>query len=146
MTLNTSGIGAYGQAASIVNFANGGYTGDGSGSIAVAVGFTPRWVKVIDMTDATSYEWFADMPATDSLKTVTGGTTTVDTNSAVVTNGAQVTVTEVATGAPGSQEPNDGTQGTVTVTYDAPNKALPQLVFGSVLNVNNKVYAWVAQG
>lgn len=146
MTLNATGIGAYSQAGSVCNFANGGYTGDGSGSIAVAVGFTPRWVKIVDVTDVTIYEWFADMPATNSVKTVTGGTTTIDTNSAVVTNGAQVTVTEVAPGTPGTQEPNDGTQGTISVTYDAPNLANPQCVFGSVVNTNAKVYAWVAQG
>lgn len=146
MTLNASGIGAYGQAASVVNFANGGYTGDGSGSILVNVGFTPRWVKVVDVTDATTYEWFADMPATDSLKTVTGGTMTIDTNSAIVTNGAQVTVTEVATGIPGAQAPGEGTQGTVSITYDNPNLANPQLTFGSVCNTSAKVYAWVAQG
>lgn len=146
MSNNSAGIGAYGQAGSIVNFANGGYTGDGSGSIAVAVGFTPRWVKVYNITDATTYEWAADMPATDSIKTVTAGTMTVDTNSAIVTNGAQVTVTEVAPGTPGTQEPNDGTQGTISITYDNPNLANPQLTFGSVCNVSSKVYAWVAMG
>lgn len=146
MTLNASGIGAYGQQGSVSNFANGGYSGDGSGSIQVAVGFTPRYVKVWDITGVISYEWAADFPATDSIKVVTGGTTTVDANSAVVTNGAQVTVTEVATGAPGSQEPNDGTQGTVSIIYDNPVLANPQLVLGSVCNVSGHVYAWVAQG
>lgn len=146
MSNNTVGIGAYGQAGNAYNFANGGYTGDGSGSIAVALGFTPRWVKILDVTGVIIYEWFADMPATDSIKTVTGGTTTIDTNSAVVSNGAQVTVSEVAPGTPGTQEPNDGTQGLVNVTYDAPNLANPQCVFGSVVNVNAHVYAWVAQG
>jgi hypothetical protein len=146
MSNNSAGIGAYGQSGSIVNFANGGYTGDGSGSIAVAVGFTPRWVKVYDITDATTYEWSADMPATNSMKQVTAGNLTVDTNSAIVTNGAQVTVTEVAYPAPGSQTPTDGTQGTVSITYDNPNLANPQLTFGSVCNVSAKVYAWVAMG
>lgn len=146
MTLNTSGIGAYGQAGSIVNFANGGYVGDGSGSVQVAIGFTPRRVKIYNVTDVTTYEWTADMPATNSFKVVTAGTMTVDTNSAVVTNNATVTVTEVATGAPGSQEPNDGTQGTVSVVYDNPVLANPQLVFGSVANVSAKVYAWTATG
>jgi hypothetical protein len=146
MTLNASGIGAYGQQGSVSNFANGGYTGDGSGSIAVAVGFTPRWVKVVDYTGVVVWEWFADLPATIAVKTVTGGTTTMDTNSAIVTNGAQVTVTEMATGAPGSQEPGEGTTGTTTVTYDNPVLANPQLVFGSALNTSAHVYAWVAQG
>lgn len=146
MTLNASGIQAYGQSGSIVNLANGGYTGDGSGAINVNVGFTPRWVKVIDFTGVVVWEWVADLPATIAVKTVTGGTTTMDTNSAIVTNGAQVTVTEVASGVPGAQGPGEGTQGTVSVTYDNPNLALPQLTFGSALNVNAHVYSWVAQG
>jgi hypothetical protein len=146
MSLNTAGIGAIGQSGTIFNFANGGYVGDGSGSIAVAVGFTPRHVKIVNVTDVTTYEWFADMPATNSLKTVTAGATTIDTGSAVVTNGSQVTVSEVAYGPPGSQSPNDGTQGLVNVVYDAPNLANPQLTFGSVVNVNAKVYVWFAKG
>jgi hypothetical protein len=146
MTLNASGVGPYSQAGGIVNFASGGYTGDGSGSILVSVGFTPRFVKVYDMTDGTIYEWAEGMPATDSIKTTTAPAQSVDTNSAVVTNGAIVTVTTTGVYPPGTQEPGDGTLIGTSVTYNSPNLALPQLTLGSVCNVNSKVYAWIAFG
>jgi hypothetical protein len=146
MSLNTSGITPYSQSAGIVNAAAGAYTGDGSGSILVNVGFTPRRVKVFDITDATTYEWVEGMPATNSFKVVTAGTMTVDTNSAVVTNGAIVTVTETGVYPPGQQVPGDSTLVNTSVIYESPNLALPQLTLGPVCNVSAKVYAWWAEG
>lgn len=145
--LNSSGVQAYSQSGSVTNFAAGGYTGDGSGSIQVFVGFTPRYVKVWDITDATQWEWSENFPATNTWKTVTGGTQTVDTGSLIVTNCDVVSVTEVEVeGSPGQQGPGEGNQGTISITYDSPNPATPQLTFASGLNTSAKVYAWVAYG
>lgn len=146
MTLNVSGINAVSQSAGVVDMACFFYTGDGSGSIACTVGFTPRWVKVVDMTDATIYEWIAGMAATDSIKVVTAGTTTVDTNSAVVTNSKMNTITTTGVYAAGSQGPGDGTLINTTVIVDSPDLSLPQLTLGTVCNVSAKLYVVVAQG
>lgn len=147
MSNNTVGVQALSQAAGIVNRASGIYTGDGSGSVQLFIGFTPSYVMVYDDTDATKWEWMEGMPATHSIKTVTGGTQTSDTGSAIVTNASVVTVTEVAPeGAPGAQGPGEGTQGTVSVSIDAPVKTTPQLTLATGLNVNAKVYAFLAIG
>jgi hypothetical protein len=146
MSNNTVPINAVSQAASIVNMACFFYTGDGSGSILCNIGFTPRRVKVYDMTDATTYEWVSGMAATDSIKVVTGGTTTVDTNSAVVSNSSLRTITTTGVYQPGSQGPGDGTLINQTVIADSPDPSIPQLTLGSVCNVNAKLYVVVADG
>lgn len=146
MSNNTVPINAVSQAASIVNMANFYFTGDGSGSIQCNIGFTPRRVKVYDMTDATSYEWISGMAATDSWKQVTGGTTTVDTNSAIVSNSNLVSITTTGVYQPGSQTPGDGTLINQTIVTDSPNPAIPQLTLGSVCNVSAKLYVVVADG
>lgn len=141
MTLAANGIPVLAQSGGVMNMASGVYTGDGSGAITVPIGFSPREVEVIDVTDATKWEWFDSLPATNTLKTVTAGTQTIDTGSLIVSNNAQITVTEEAFGGNG---PGEGVQGTVSLTIEAPNKANPQLVFASGLNTTGKVYAWKA--
>jgi hypothetical protein len=143
MSNNSAGVPVLSQSGSIVNFATGFYTGDGSGSISVPLGFTPRRVKVFDSTDATTWEWNEGMAATISFKTVTGGTMTADTGSAIVTNASIVTVTEVAYGGQGAGE---GTQGTVQVTLESPALGTPVLTLATGLNVSAKLYSWTAMG
>ena len=144
MTLNANGLGAISQQMGVANFAAGYYTGDGSGSININIGFTPRKVRVFNSTDVVDWEWSEFFPATVTKKVVTGGTMTADTGSAIVANVNLITVTEVAVGTPGAQGPGEGTQGTVVITEDSPNLNLPALVFSTALNVTGKVYAWEA--
>src|SRR5579863_4825122 len=147
MSNNTAGVSPITNSMSApLNEATGTYTGDGSGSIAVNVGFTPTYVKVFDMTDATTYEWVQGMAATDSIKTVTAGTMTVDTNTAVATNGVVSSVTTTGVYQPGSQGPGDGALINTTVNVFSPNLALPQLTLGSVVNTSSKLYVWIARG
>lgn len=146
MTLNASGIGytTYDVQGAM---ATGGYTGDGSGSIAVAVGFTPKYVKIWDMTDATTWEWCQGMAATDSVKVVTAGTMTVDTNTAVATNGKLFTQSSVGTYQPPGGA-GDGTiinSGNISV-FGTDSTNANQLVIGSTCNTNAKVYVWMALG
>lgn len=63
------------------------YTGDGSTAAVIQCGFNPSWALVINETDATVWEKISAQAAANCLKTVTAGTTTVDTGSAVVFNG-----------------------------------------------------------
>jgi len=73
------------QSAGMANLVTGGHTGDGSAK-EIDLGFTPRWVKVFDLTTPIVWEKTEDMPANTSVKTVTAGTTTADTNSAITIN------------------------------------------------------------
>lgn len=147
MTLNVSGISAITNNMSApLKMATGTYTGDGSGSIAVNVGFTPTFVKIYDITDVTTYEWVQGMPATDSIKITTVPAYTVDTNTAVATNGVVSTITTSGVYPPGTQGPGDGTLINTSLQVWSPNLALPQLTFGSVANTNAKAYVWLAFG
>lgn len=84
------------QSDSIVNFASGSFTSDNTAT-TVTCGFTPRWVKVINSTDTIVWEKIEGMAAANTVKTVTAGTTTVDTGSAITLgeNGFVLTATAV---------------------------------------------------
>ena len=156
-----NGIQPYSQAASVSNFASGAYVGDwttggdgaGVNPMTVFVGFTPRYVKLVNATTGDSYEYFEGMAAHATLKSVAAGAATIDTNSVIVTNGAIITVTEVAVNPEGTQEPGEGVQGTTQITYDNPALNTPQLTFnstagasGAPVNANGSLYVWIAMG
>lgn len=69
----------------VVNSASGSFTSDNAAQ-TITLGFKPAWMKVINETDVIVWEVFASSSATKVLKTVTAGTTTVDTGSAIVIN------------------------------------------------------------
>lgn len=74
------------QSQGIVNFASGSSTGAGA-VIDVTLGFKPRYVRIFNETDATMWEKFADQVDANTAKTVTAGTLTKDTTSAIVLKG-----------------------------------------------------------
>lgn len=78
-------VGATSQAAGVLNFASGSFTSDNTAAV-VSVGFKPRWIKVVNTTDVIVWEKIEGMAAANSVKTVTAGTTTVDTGSAILIN------------------------------------------------------------
>lgn len=145
MTLATASPPVFGQSGGLVNFANGYYTGDSSGAFGLTIGFTPRYVKVINMTDAITWEYIEGMAATDSLKTAANGTLSVDTTTAILTNAASFTVTEVAYGGNAA---GDGTSGTVSIVEENPALTTVQLTLGgtSACNINTKLFVWMAVG
>lgn len=153
MTNVTSGVYPNSQAGGVTNLAIGYYVGDGAaGDIPVALGFTPRYVKLFNTTDNVYYEWLEGLPANDTLlDTGATGVVTLDTNAVIVTNGLSLTVTEMAVGAPGSQGPGEGTTGTVSVIEEYVNHAGTNLVFragssGARANVASSLYYWMAFG
>jgi len=149
MSLNTAGLAPLNQSYGVINMATGNYTGDGSGSIQVFVGFTPRLVTVYDITDVTKWEWIDGMPSTDTIKTVTAGTFTVDTSSLIVTNGTSYSITENSAeegSTPGTGQVGDGQTTDITITAEYPALGTAQLTFGSGLNTSAKVYAFVVMG
>ena len=73
------------RADGIVNSASASWTGDGSAQ-TVTLGFVPLYVLMINETDVIRWEKIDPMAAANCLKTVTAGTTTLDTGSAIVIN------------------------------------------------------------
>jgi len=75
------------RSAGIPNSVSGTIVSSGSAAAAtISLGFVPARVKIIDISGVIVWEKFADMAATDTVKTVTAGTTTIDTTSAIVIN------------------------------------------------------------
>jgi len=83
------------QAAGVVNLASGSFTSDNTATV-VTLGFKARWIKVVNTTDVIVWEKIEGMPAVNSVKTVTAGTTTMDAGSAILIN-ADGTITLSAT-------------------------------------------------
>lgn len=54
------------------------------GAMSITLGFDPRYIRVVNLTTRVEYEWYKDMAATHTLKTVANGTRTDDTGSAIV--------------------------------------------------------------
>jgi hypothetical protein len=69
----------------IVNVVTGSFTGDGAIQ-TLTLGFVPLHIIVYNETDALRWEKFDPMVAANTIKTVTAGTQTTDTTSAIVIN------------------------------------------------------------
>lgn len=69
----------------IAQFSSGSFTSDNTATI-VTIGFTPRWVKVVNSTDTIVWEKIEGMAAANCVKTVAAGTTTIDATSAILIN------------------------------------------------------------
>ena len=63
---------------------------DDAGSPAAAsydLGYTPRYVKVDNVTDRISFEWYTGMTTDHAVKTVAAGTRTLETSGGVTVSG-----------------------------------------------------------
>lgn len=69
------------NAGGIINQANGFFTSNNNAT-QINLGFRPLKITLINITDVIKWEWFYGFGATQALKTVTGGTMTVDTGTA----------------------------------------------------------------
>jgi len=67
----------------IARGASGSTTGDAT-VLTVTLGFRPQHVTIIDQTGPIRWEKIDGMLATQSLKTLAAGTTSLDTTSAIV--------------------------------------------------------------
>ena len=56
------------------------------------VGFTPTYVRYLNLTTRVEYEWYTGMAATHTLKSVAAGTRTDDTATAITVSGGTITV------------------------------------------------------
>jgi hypothetical protein len=75
------------MALATTHFTDGGVKNSSSGSrtgtrvaadFEIVLGFSPRRIKVTNLTDRVSAEWFAESPASSQLKTVAAGTRTYE--------------------------------------------------------------------
>lgn len=57
-------------------------TGDGT-ALSVTLGFRPKHIILINVTDRDRYEWIDGMAANTTLKSVAAGTMTADTTGAI---------------------------------------------------------------
>jgi len=130
------------------NIATGTFTGDGATtSVPVAIGFTPVYAKLMDLSTFESFEWVQGMPATDSIKVAASGpTVAIDTTSAILTNGTVVSTTETGVYAPGTQEPNDGTLVNTTVGVYGINKTQSYSLEFTLPGSNSDNWVWIAIG
>lgn len=134
----------------IVNFASGGYSGTGSGTVTLGgLGFVPRRVVVIDTsaTDGEKWEWVAGM---GTYMFVSGGDADADyglTESLITTDWGDESVSETGVYTPGTSEPGDGSliDTTVEIELDV-NPPTYEVVLASGLNTNGHVYVWTAEG
>jgi hypothetical protein len=77
-----------------ISFANGSYADDAGSPAAfsVTVGFTPRYVKIVNQTTRDMYEWFEGMTAAHAVKTVAAGTRTAETSGGITVSGGVITL------------------------------------------------------
>lgn len=71
------------QSGGRANIATGSFTGAGA-AIDVELGFSPRYIKLINITDAISQEHIEGMPAGSVLNTTAAGANTIDTGSLIL--------------------------------------------------------------
>jgi hypothetical protein len=137
-------------------FAYGSYTGDGNtGGIPINIGFVPRVVVLINVTDTKRWEWVEGLAATDSWYGVTGADPAIGTDTVVINSDVGTSYSEPGVYAPGTSETGDGTLINTTVEDYSPNLAETggwTLMFGTAgsaaapANVSAKVYVWYAFG
>ena len=83
LTTNTSKM-----ETSVHNMTTGKVVSDAGAAAAAtfSLGFVPRYVKFVNLTDRTIDEWFDGMAAASSLHTVAAGTVTLETAHGITVN------------------------------------------------------------
>lgn len=116
MAVTTSPIA---QTAGVYNLATGHYVGTASGTVTIAgLGFTPRKIKVINLTTGTSvFDWIAGMGESVIETVTTAGPVAVP--SAISVDYAEETVSGTGVYPPGTSGPGDGTLEDTSVVIES---------------------------
>lgn len=79
----------------VSNFAVGKIVTDAAAAAAatITLGFTPRYVRFINLTDRITDEWYGGMASASSLHTVAAGTLTLETTNGIAVSGNTFTLT-----------------------------------------------------
>lgn len=80
------------RSAGIANIMTGSFTGDGTAT-AVTLGFVPRFVHLINVTDRIEQIWHAEMAATTTLNRDAAGAGTANTGTLISSVGTAATDT-----------------------------------------------------
>lgn len=106
---------------------------------AIKLGFVPRYVKLIDLTNNDTYEWFEGMAADSAFKSVDAGD-----QSLVVSNG--ITVGSLDTGAAGAWTVYDVTTGSLTDTshLNSANEVVVGINLPAAVVVSSGQFAFIA--
>lgn len=79
-------------------FAQGGHL-DNAGTpaaLTVTLGFTPKYVRVVNLTDRIEFEFFYGMTNTHALKTIANGTRTLETSGGITVGSNSFTLAAAA--------------------------------------------------
>lgn len=79
----------------VFNLAQGKIVTDASAAAAltISLGFTPRYVRFVNLTDRITDEWFDGMASASSLHTVAAGTMTLEATNGIAVSGNSFTLT-----------------------------------------------------
>jgi hypothetical protein len=61
-------------------------------AISVTVGFTPRYVQVVNQTTRVTFEWYEGMTAAHAVKTIANGTRSAETSGGITVSGGTITM------------------------------------------------------
>lgn len=62
-------------------------------ALTLTLGFTPRYFRLVNLTDRITDEWFEGMASASSLHTIAAGTVTLETTNGIAVSGVSVTFT-----------------------------------------------------
>jgi len=76
------------QTSGVCNVTHGQLVTDGGTAAALTIytGFAPRYIKLVNITAGTQYEWYEGMANANCMKEVTAGTYALDTSSGPTIN------------------------------------------------------------
>lgn len=85
---------AVSNAAGVSNLSVNKFDTDSATAAAVdfSFGYAPRVVKLVNLTDRITHEWYEGMTSGYSLKTVAAGTRTLETSGCIAVSGATITL------------------------------------------------------
>lgn len=134
----------------VQNFASGAFIDTGTVKKSVfRLGFVPKYVKLVNATDRTIYEWFDGMAADSAIKAVAAGTLTLDTSNGITVGAiaclasAPVTIyeNEVSTvGVPGT----DPVAKTDNSRVNTVNETVVGFSIPAAVAITNKQFYYIA--
>lgn len=79
----------------VANLAFGKIVSDAGAAAAltISLGFVPRYVRFVNLTDRITDEWFEGMASASSLHAVAAGTLTLETTNGIAVSGSSFTLT-----------------------------------------------------
>jgi hypothetical protein len=108
---------------------------------AINLGFTPRYIKLIDLTNNDTYEWFEGMAADSAFKSVDAG------DQSLVTSNGILAVGEIDLGSTASAwTVYNATTGSLTDTshLNAANEKIEGFTLAVAVPVSSGQFAFVA--